>query len=123
MTKTQGEIESTIGEGLTRVYRVMTGKGPKDLKAYLVADMVIVRIEGAFSPTERHLANVTSAVKAKNLIRQVREELVESARIELMEMVQGATGETAISLFHDISPLADEELFVFYLDKAPVTRE
>ena len=38
--KTQGEIESAIREGVSRFEQDYMGRGPKDIRAHLLGDML-----------------------------------------------------------------------------------
>ena len=41
--KTQGEIEAAVCEGITRFEQQYMGRGPKDIHAHLVGDLLVVR--------------------------------------------------------------------------------
>ena len=45
--KTQGEIESAIGEGISRFEQGYMGRGPKDVHAHLLGDLLVVRLQGS----------------------------------------------------------------------------
>ncbi len=63
------------------------------------------------------------AEKGRDLLKQVRSQLVEIARPKLEELVEGITGIKPSSLHHDISTISGEEIVVFTLPKAPELRE
>lgn len=44
--KTQREIEAAIREGMTRFEREYMGRGPKDIHAHLIGDLLVVRLKG-----------------------------------------------------------------------------
>jgi len=44
--KTQGEIESAIAEGMSHFEQEYMGRGPKDVHAHLINDLIVVRIKG-----------------------------------------------------------------------------
>ena len=44
--KTQGEIEAAICEGIRRFEQEFMGRGPKDIRAHLIGDLVVVRLQG-----------------------------------------------------------------------------
>jgi uncharacterized protein YbcI len=44
--KTQGEIEAAICEGVGRFEHEHMGRGPKDIRAHLLDDVVLVRLQG-----------------------------------------------------------------------------
>jgi uncharacterized protein YbcI len=45
--KTHGEIEAAICEGISRFEREYMGRGPKDIHAHLIGDLLLVRLQGA----------------------------------------------------------------------------
>lgn len=121
--KTQGEIEATICEGTRRFEQEYVGRGPKDIHAYLIADCLVVRLQGVLTAAEQHLIKSLPAEKGRGLLKQVRTHLVETARPLLEAMVQDATGVTVVSLHHDISTVTGEEVMLFTLDRPPLFRE
>ena len=50
--KTQGEIEAAICEGITRFEQEYMGRGPIDIPAHLLGDLLVVRLHGS-SPATR----------------------------------------------------------------------
>jgi uncharacterized protein YbcI len=57
------------------------------------------------------------------LLKQVRIQLIETARPVLEAMVEGVTGVKVLSLHHDISTVSGEEVVLFTLADSPVFRE
>jgi uncharacterized protein YbcI len=121
--KTQGEIESAISEGMSRFEQEYMGRGPKDVRAHLIDDLIVVRLEGVLTAAEQHLVKTLPAEKGRDLLKQVRSHLVETARPIMEAMINGITGVKVLSLHHDISTLTGEELVVFTLAESPLFRE
>ncbi len=121
--KTQGEIEAAICEGTRRFELEYMGRGPKDIHAYLIADCVVVRLQGVLTAAEQHLVKSLPADKGRDLLKQVRTHLIETARQLLETMVLEATGVNVASLHHDISTVTGEEILVFTLTEPPLFRE
>lgn len=121
--KTQGEIEAAICEGTRRFELEFMGRGPKDIHAYLIADFLVVRLQGVLTAAEQHLVRSLTAEKGRDLLKQVRTHLIESARPLMEAMVRDITGATVVSLHHDISTTTGEEFFIFTLEQAPAVRE
>jgi uncharacterized protein YbcI len=42
--KTQGEIEAAICQGMSRFQQEYMGRGPKDIRAHLIGDLLVVRL-------------------------------------------------------------------------------
>ena len=121
--KTLGEIESAICEGISRFEQDYMGRGPKDIRAHLLGDLLVVRLQGVLTAAEQHLVKSLPAEKGRDLLKQVRTHLIETARPILEAMVQEVTGVKVLSLHHDISTVTGEEVVLFTLAESPVYRE
>ena len=119
--KTQGEIEAQVGDVLRRYSLEYTGRGPEDVHAHLVGDLVIVKMSGVLTVTEQHLA-VDSTEQGNRLIKLVRSHLLEMAREDLTAAIRSCTLVDVLGLHQDISPMTGEEILVFTLSASPVTR-
>lgn len=122
-TKTQGEIEAAICEGVARFEQDYMGRGPKDIRAHLFGDMLLVRLKGVLTAAEQHLVQSLPVEKGRDLLKQVRTHLVETARPLMEAMVEGITGVKVVSLHHDISTMTGEEIVVFTLADPPAVRD
>jgi uncharacterized protein YbcI len=121
--KTRGEMEAAVCDGVSRFEQEYLGRGPKDIRAHLLGDLLVVRLRGVLTPAEQHLVQTLSPEKGRDLLKQVRTQLIEVARPTLAAMVRAATGEDAVSMHHDISTLTGEEVILFTLATAPEARE
>ena len=121
--KTQGEIEAAICQGMGRFEQEYMGRGPKDIRTHLIDDLVVVRLQGVLTAAEQHLVKSLPAVKGRDLVKQVRTHLLETARSLMEAMVQEITGIKVISLHHDISTATGEEVVLFTLAESPQCRE
>ncbi|HUT34615.1 MAG TPA: DUF2294 domain-containing protein [Planctomycetota bacterium] len=121
--KTQGEIEAAICEGIARFEQEYMGRGPKDIRAHLIGDLLVVRLQGALTEAEQHLSKSLPAEKGRDLLKQVRTHLIEAARPAIEAMVQDTTGVKVLSLHHDISTLTGEEVLLLTLVDSPLFRE
>jgi uncharacterized protein YbcI len=120
--KTQGEIEAAICEGVGRFEQEWRGRGPKQIHAYLLGDFVVVRLQGLLTPAEQQLAKFPSD-KGRDLLKQVRAQLIETAKPLFQAMVQDITGVKVVSLHHDISTVTGEAFFVLTLAEPPSCRQ
>jgi uncharacterized protein YbcI len=121
--KTQGEIEAAICEGITRFEQNYMGRGPKDIHTHLVGDLIIVRLKGVLTAAEQQLVKALAAEKGRDLLKQVRTHLIETARPVMEAMVEKETSVKVVSLHHDISTTTGEEIVIFTLASAPRYRE
>jgi uncharacterized protein YbcI len=121
--KTQGEIEAAICEGVSRFEQDYMGRGPKNIHAYLLGDLLVVRLQGVLTAAEQHLVKLLSAEKGRDLLKEVRAHLMETARPIMEAMVQEITGVKVLTLHHDISTVTGEEVVLFTLAESPDFRE
>ena len=117
--KTQGEIEAAICEGVSRFELDYMGRGPKDIRAHLLGDLLVVRLQGVLTAAEQHLVKSLSAEKGRDLLKQVRSHLIETARPVLEAMVEKVTGVQVVTMHHDISTTTGEEVILFTLARSP----
>jgi uncharacterized protein YbcI len=123
MIRTQGEIEAAICDGISRFEQEFMGRGPKDIRTYLMGDFIVIRLQGVLTAAEQHLVKTLAADKGRDLLKQVRTHLIESARPLVEAMVQEITKTKVVSLHHDISTLTGEEVLLLTLAEAPEFRE
>ena len=90
--KSQGEIEAAICEGVSRFEQEYMGRGPKDIHAHLLGDLLVVRLKGVLTAAEQQLVKSLPAEKGRDLLKQVRTHLIETARPLMEAMVQEITG-------------------------------
>ena len=121
--KTQGNIEAEVCEGISRFQQEYMGRGPKDIHAHLIRDLVVVRLQGVLTATEQQLIRTVPTEKGRELLKQVRTHLIENARPLLEAVIQDITGVKVLSLHHDISTVTGEEVVVFTLAALPFFRE
>src|SRR5437868_15128035 len=101
--KTQGEIEAAVCDGVSRFEQEYMGRGPRDIRAHLIGDLLVVRLQGVLTAAEQHLVKTLPPEKGRDLLKQVRTQLIETARPVIDAMVEAATGVKVASLHHVIS--------------------
>jgi uncharacterized protein YbcI len=121
--KTAGEVEAAVCRGVVRFQQEFVGRGPRDIRAHLHGDLLVVRLQGVLTAAEQQLGKSLSGEKGPSLLKQVRTHLIEIARPLLEAMVEEVTGIKVLSLHHDISTLTGEEVILFTLAKLPDVRE
>ena len=72
---------------------------------------------------EQHLVRTLQPEKGRDLLKQVRTQLIETARPVLEAMVEKASATTVVSLHHDISTVTGEEVLIFTLSGFAPYRE
>jgi uncharacterized protein YbcI len=121
--RTQGEIEAAISEAVARFEQDYMGRGPKDIHVHLLGDLLVVRLQGVLTAAEQHLVKSLTPEKGRDLLKQVRTHLIETARPFLEATVQEITGVKVLTLHHDISTITGEEVVLFTLARSPDVRE
>ena len=119
--KTQGEIEAAICAGMTQFEQHYMGRGPKAIHAHLIGDLLVVRLQGVLTAAEQQLVKSLPSEKGRDLLKQVRTHLVETARPVMETMIEEVTGVKVLSVHQDISTNTGEELIAFTLAERPIT--
>lgn len=113
-TLTKGEIESAIRNAIIKFEQEFMGRGPEDVRAYIVRDLVVVRLRGVLTPAERQLAKSAEGV---DMVKRIRQTLIAQGRDRLFEQVNEITGAKALALFTDINAQIGEKVLVFTVDR------
>src|ERR1035437_9369390 len=95
--RSRGEIEAAISEGISRFEQDYMGRGPKDIHTHLLGDLLVVRLQGVLTAAEQHLVKLLPAEKGRDLLKQVRTHLIETARPVMEAMIQEITGVTVLT--------------------------
>ena len=85
--KTQGEIEAAICDGVSRFEQEYMGRGPKDIHAYVLADLLVIRLRGVLTAAEQLLVKTLPGEKGRDLLKQVRTHPIETARPIMEAMI------------------------------------
>ena len=112
MNKTKGEIEAEISEAIVKFEVEYMGRGPKEVRAFILEDMILVRLKGLLTQAEQQLAKSTEGV---DLIKQLRMTLIKNARPILFEVIGSITGIEPVALYTDIGAARNERIMVFTL--------
>jgi uncharacterized protein YbcI len=95
------------------------GRGPLKAKTYLIDDMALVRLTNVLTPAELKLATSQSNERGRNLIKTMRQELIEQGRPLLDTVIKDILGIEVLSLHTDISSKTGERIIVFTLASNP----
>lgn len=111
---TKGEIESAIRNAIIKFEQEFMGRGPEDVRAFVVRDLVVVRLKGVLTPAERQLAKTAEGVE---MVKRIRQTLIAQGRDQLFEQVSNITGAKVLAIFTDINAQIGEKVFVFTVDR------
>jgi uncharacterized protein YbcI len=112
--RTRGQIEAAISKAVVQFEVEQMGRGPADVRTYVIGDAVFVRLKGLLTPAERQLAQ---SEEGRTLIKNLRRELVEASRPFLEELIEEITGSKVLSLFTDVSTTTGERIVVLIMDQ------
>ena len=116
---TQGEMEAAVCEGMSSFEREYMGRGPKEVRCFLMNDLIIIRLQGVLTAAEQHLVQTAAPERGRDLLKNVRTQLIEIARPTIEKLIESITGVNVISLHHDISTISGEEVILFTLRRSP----
>jgi uncharacterized protein YbcI len=107
-------MEAEISNALIQFEKDYMGRGPKETRAYIIDDLIVVRLKGVLTPAEQQLAKNPEGI---NLIKKVRSNLLEQGRELLVDVIEKMTGLKVISLHTDISTKTGERMIIFSLNE------
>ena len=110
--QTKGQMEAQIATAITQFEREHLGRGPREVRAWIVQDMILIRLRGVLTPAEEKLAVDPDG---HHLVKEVRTRLIEGSRPIIDEMIERLTGVQAVSLHSDISLKKGERIIVMTL--------
>ena len=113
-TKTKGQIEAEISDAMVKLQREQTGRGPNQAHAYILEDLVIVRMQEVLTPAERQL---TGNPHGQSLVKQFHQQMHEIARKHLEQIIESHTGCKVMSIHSDVSTKTGEQLSIYVLDR------
>jgi len=111
--KTKGEVEAEISEAMVQFEVEYMGRGPKEVRSFIIEDMIVVRLKGVLTQAEQQLAKSSEGV---DLIKRLRTTLIKNARPVLFQVIGDICGVKPVSLHTDISAARSERIIVFTLE-------
>jgi len=113
-TKTKGQIEAEISEVITKFKIEHIGKGPKEVKSYIIEDMIVIRLKGALTTSEQQL---TKSPEGTALVKRSRVCILEKAQSVLENLLHSLLNVDIISFYVDVNPKIAEMFIVLGLSK------
>ena len=112
--KTKGQIEAQISETIIKFEKEYMGRGPVETKAYIIDDMIFIRLKGVLTPAEKQLAKTPEGA---DLVKKIRVQLLEGSRTLLETMITEILGCQVKSLHTDVSTKTGERVIIFTLNE------
>ena len=110
--QTKGQVESQIAAMVTTFERDQMGRGPSEVRVWIVEDIILIRLRDVLTPAEDRLVEDPNG---RHLLKQMRTRLIENSRGVLEEAVKGLTGASMVSLHSDLSIRTGERIIVLTL--------
>ncbi len=114
----QRDKEREISQAIIHFEKEFMGRGPLDARTFIIEDMILVRLKNVLTQAELKLAQADSK-RGRQLIKQMRQELIDQGRPLLNALIQDILGLQVVSLHTDISSKTGERVFVFTLERKP----
>src|SRR5213594_2908125 len=112
--RTRGEVEAAIRQAVIKFEQDFMGRGPTDVRAFIVRDAILVRLKGVLTQAERQLAKNADGIE---MVKRMRQNLIAQGRENLCGEITNITGIKVTGLFTDIETQIGERIIVFTLDQ------
>ncbi|MGQ0695554.1 MAG: DUF2294 domain-containing protein [Nitrospiraceae bacterium] len=107
-------MENAVRNAIIKFEQEFMGRGPDEVRAFVVRDLVVVRLKGVLTPAERQLAKTPEGIE---MVKRLRQNLIAQGRDKLCEQISEITGAKILGVFTDIDVQLGERVFVFTLDR------
>lgn len=105
---------NAIRQAIIKFEQDFMGRGPTDVRAFVIRDMVVVHLKGVLTQAERQLAKNADGVE---MVKRMRQNLIAQGRENLCNEIANITGAKVTGLFTDIDAQIGERIIVFILDQ------
>lgn len=119
MKKTKGQIEDSLAKAFIQFYVKKLGAGPKEVRVYIVEDMIIVRLWGRLHPLEDVLLQEKKGIE---LVKNIRKTFQEATFKELNAIIKEIVGCEITSFHSDSSTRTGERFEIFVSDQNIASR-
>ena len=110
---TKGQLEAKISEEVSRFESEFMGRGPKQIRTTIVKDMIIIRLIGFLSPSERNLAESSQGI---DLLKKLRTSLFEQSKGHLISLIRNSIDIEVVSTHSDVSTVTGEKVILLVAD-------
>jgi uncharacterized protein YbcI len=117
--KSKGQIELEISEAVTKFTIKHIGKGPEEVRSYILEDTIVIRLRGALTTLEGQLIEKPEGI---NLVKSIRIYIFEKSRNILQRLLRRLINVSIIGFYIDINPQQKEMFIVLSLDKNIVSK-
>lgn len=111
---TKGQLEAKISEAISRFEIEYMGRGPTNIRSYIINDIIVVRLYGFLSPSEQKLTDNPQGIE---LFKKVRTSLFEAGRGYLETLITSILDVAVVSTHADISTKTGEKIIIITTDR------
>lgn len=111
--KSRGEYEDELTKAIVKFEVEHLGRGPGQVRTYILGDMVLFRLSGVLTPAEAILAQER---EGHELVKELRRQLNEASRPQFEDIIKRILGFDVISLHTDMSAKTGERIIVLVVD-------
>lgn len=111
---TKGQVEAKLSEAISKFEIEQMGRGPEKIRTIIFQDLIVVRIKGFLSKSEKSLAQNKDGI---DLIKKLRVALFENARESLEEAVKSVLDVNVVSTYSDVSTKTGEKIIAIVVDQ------
>lgn len=111
---TKGQIEAKLSEAISKFEIEHMGRGPEKIRTIIFQDLIIVRLKGFLSKSEKSLAQNKEGI---DLIKKIRIALFENARESLEETIKSVIDVNIVSTYSDVSTKTGEKIIAIVVDQ------
>ena len=111
--RTKSEAETAVRNAVIKFEQEFMGRGPTEVKAFLLRDLVVVHLKGVLTPAERQLAKSGDGIE---MVKRMRQNLIAQGGDKLCAQISEIIVSKITGLFTDIDTSICERVIVFSCD-------
>jgi uncharacterized protein YbcI len=111
---TKGQIEARLSEAISKFEIEQIGRGPEKIRTIIFQDLIIIRLKGFLTTSEKSLAQNKEGV---DIIKKMRTAIFENAREELEKAIKSVIDVNVISTYSDVSTKTGEKIIAVVVDR------
>lgn len=112
--RAKDQVEAQISEAVTELERAQVGTKPKEVKSYIIEDIVVIELKDVLTPIEQEL---TKHPKGVELVKRCRACLLERAQNIFKEIIHNLLNVEVVAVYADISTKVNEGSIIFTLSE------
>jgi uncharacterized protein YbcI len=111
---TKGQVEARLSEAISKFEIEQIGRGPEKIRTIIFQDLIIIRLKGFLTTSEKSLAQNKEGV---DIIKKMRTAIFENAREELEKAIKSVIDVNVISTYSDVSTKTGEKIIAVVVDR------